>query len=222
MSGHGHDDHGHGASDHGGHGHGEAAGADPARKQSFMEKMYFPEIVKGLANTFMHMFAKQATVDYDGSGQNKTGGASTMDGGEEKRHVPRPGYRGEHYLKKDDAGHVKCVACFMCAAACPSECIHIEAEATPPDWKDRERYPKRFEIDLLRCIYCGYCEEACPVDAIALSSTFNVVSSKREEKIYNRERLLADGEKYGLSLSHHHYRPDGVPGALPAPKEHGH
>jgi len=221
MAGHGHDDAGHGdgvqRDDQGNVGPG-----DPNRKQSFLEKLYFPEIVKGLGNTFRHMFTKSVTTDYDGTQREKYKEPTTMVGGEGKWHIPRPGYRGEHYLKKDDQGHVKCVACFMCAAACPAECIHIEGAATPADWKDRERYPKRFEIDLLRCIYCGYCEEACPVDAIALSPVYNVVSSTREEKIYDVGRLVADGEKYGTSLSHHHYRADGVPGALPAPKEHGH
>ena len=208
MSSHGHDDHGHGSHPAA---HGPAVVSDPVRKQGFMEQMYLPEIVKGLANTFTHMFNKTFTVDYDGTDRKNP----------EKNHIPRAGYRGEHYLKKDDAGHVKCVACFMCAAACPAECIHIEGAATPPDWKDRERYPKRFEIDLLRCIYCGYCEEACPVDAIALSTTYNIVSETREAKVYDRDKLLTDGVNFGLSLSHHHYRPDGVPGALPAPK-HGH
>ena len=211
---HGHDDHGHGAADaghgHDDHDHGHGASGGVSRKQTVLEKLYLPEIFKGLGKTFMHMLGKKFTVDYDGTDRTNP----------KKFHIPRAGYRGEHYLKKDEAGHVKCVACFMCAAACPSECIHIEAEATPPDWKDRERYPKRFEIDMLRCIYCGYCEEACPVDAIALSSTYNIVSETREEKVYNRDRLLDDGVKYGLSLSKHHYRPDGVPGALPAPAAH--
>ena len=204
---HGHDD-GHGKG--GGHAHGAASGGDPLRKETFLERLYLPEIAKGLVHTLKHVFKKSFTVDYDGTEKSN----------EKKNHIPRAGYRGEHYLKKDDAGHVKCVACFMCAAACPSECIHIEGAATPADWKDRERYPKRFEIDMLRCIYCGMCEEACPVDAIALSSTYNVVSSTREEKVYNRDHLLADGERYGLSLSRHHYRPDGVPGATPASKAH--
>ncbi len=195
-----------------GHGHGDnhdAGQVAPPQGGPF----YLPEIVKGLGNTLSHMFGRKSetfTIDYDGTGRENA----------KKFHVPREGYRGEHFLKKDEDGHVKCVACFMCAAACPAECIHIEAAPTPPDWKNRERYPKRFEIDLLRCIYCGYCEEACPVDAIALSTTFNLVSSRREEKIYDREKLLADGEKYGRSLSQHHYRPDGVPGNVPRPAEH--
>lgn len=175
------------------------------REQTLAERLYLPEIAKGLGNTLRHVFRKPFTVDYDG----------TERGDPRKCRTPRPGYRGEHFLKKDEDGHVKCVACFMCAAACPAECIHIEAAPTPPEWKNRERYPVRFEIDLLRCIYCGYCEEACPVDAIALSSTYNAVSAAREAKIYDRDRLLADGEKYELSRSQHRYRPDGVPGARP-------
>ena len=174
-------------------------------EQTFLEKVYLVEVAKGLGNTFKHLFKKSFTIDYDGTDRTNP----------DKFHIPRAGYRGEHYLKKDDAGHTKCVACFMCAAACPAECIHIEAEATPPDWKDRERYPKRFEIDLLRCIYCGMCEEACPVDAIALSTTYNVVSDTRNAKVYPREKLLQRGEELGISLSKHHYRPDNTPGHVP-------
>jgi NADH-quinone oxidoreductase subunit I len=182
------------------HDHGAEGAAPPVSEQ-----IYLPAVLKGLGNAARHLFRQPFTVDYDGTERDDP----------RKYHKPRAGYRGEHFLKKDDDGHVKCVACFMCAAACPAECIHIEGAATPPEWKNRERYPVRFEIDLLRCIYCGFCEEACPVDAIALSPTYNVSSYTREEKVYTRDRLLADGEKYGLSLSRHHYRPDGVPGAVP-------
>jgi len=207
---HGHDTQPHGAGHGADAGHGHGHGAEGGDRPGILEKLYIPEIVKGLGNTFKHLIQPVFTIDYDGSERSNP----------QKYHTPREGYRGEHYLKKDDDGHVKCVACFMCAAACPAECIHIEAEATPPDWKNRERYPKRFEIDLLRCIYCGYCEEACPVDAIALSTVYNVVSGTREEKVYNVDRLLAQGEQLGLSLSKHHYRPDGVPGAVPEKSGH--
>jgi NADH-quinone oxidoreductase subunit I len=179
------------------------APGEPA--QTTAQKAYLPAIAQGLFNSFRHLFRKKFTIEYD-----QTGGKDPA-----KSHIPREGYRGEHYLKKDEQGHVKCVACFMCAAACPAECIHIEAESAPPDWKDRERIPKRFEIDLLRCIYCGMCEEACPVDAIALSSIYNLVSEAREAKVYDREKLLKTGEELGLSASRHRYRPDGVPGAVP-------
>jgi formate hydrogenlyase subunit 6/NADH:ubiquinone oxidoreductase subunit I len=47
----------------------------------------------------------------------------------EEVHVPRKGYRGEHRLKKDEQGRMKCVACLMCQTACPAECIQIVGSA---------------------------------------------------------------------------------------------
>jgi len=133
---------------------------------------YLPSIGRGLMRTLRRLFSRKATLQYP-----------------EQRHVPRPGYRGEHRLKKDDQGRMKCVACFMCATACPAECIFIEAGDSP--WPDRDKIPVRFEIDLLKCIYCGMCEEACPCDAIELTPTFNIVAYTREEKIYDMQKLLS-------------------------------
>jgi NADH-quinone oxidoreductase subunit I len=100
-------------------------------------------------------------------------------------HVPRKGYRGEHRLKKDEGKErEKCVACYMCATACPAECITIVAEEARGRIATSTR-PK-FEIDLLKCIYCGMCEEACPCDAIELTQTFTQVATSREEKIYDK------------------------------------
>ena len=46
-------------------------------------------------------------------------------------------YRGVHRLNRDEKGHVKCVACYMCSTACPAHCIDIVAAPAPPDRKDR-------------------------------------------------------------------------------------
>jgi len=98
-------------------------------------------------------------------------------------------YRGVHRLNKDHEGRVKCVACFLCATACPAHCIDIIAAESP--WPDREKYPESFAIDELRCIYCGMCEEACPVDAIELTSLYNLTGRSREEMIFDKEKLLS-------------------------------
>ena len=84
---------------------------------------------------------------------------------------------------------MKCVACFLCATACPAHCIDILAAESP--WPDRQKYPQSFTIDELRCIYCGMCEEACPVDAIELTSLYDLSGKSREEMIFDKEKLLS-------------------------------
>lgn len=146
----------------------------PAKSQqsTWYERLYFPEIIKGLATTAKHLlFTPDETVQYP----------------EEKLPV-RPGYRGEHRLKKDELGRPKCVACHLCATACPSHCIHIVAQEAP--WDDRDRVPKLFEIDMMRCIYCGLCEEACPCDAIELTALYNQCRTEREDWVHDMRKLL--------------------------------
>jgi NADH-quinone oxidoreductase subunit I len=143
-------------------------------KLNLLDKMYLPAILSGLGITGKHAFQKKVTVQYP-----------------EEPHVsPDPlKYRGVHRLNRDEQGRVKCVACFLCATACPAHCIDIVAAESP--WADREKYPQHFAIDELRCIYCGMCEEACPVDAIELTSLYNLTGRSREEMIYDKEKLLS-------------------------------
>ena len=86
---------------------------------------------------------------------------------------------------------MKCVACFMCATACPAECIHIEAMAAPEDWQGRDKIPAIFNIDMLRCIYCGYCVEACPKEAIVMTNKIPKVYDNRRSFIYDIDKLLS-------------------------------
>lgn len=161
------------------------------RKLNFWERMYLPEIFKGLVNTFKHMFKPSATIDY-------VGPTSRPD----QRRIPAVGYRGEHYLKVDDKGNEKCVACFMCSTACPAECITIVGEETPVEKFGAERFkhPRVFEIDMLKCIYCGMCVEACPKDAIGMTTTYNQVGTKRSQFIYDKERLLKNNDEFMQQL----------------------
>ena len=108
----------------------------------------------------------------------------------EEQHIPSPNYRGVHRLNKDEHGRVKCVACMLCATACPAHCIDIVGATAPPSWPDREKYPENFVIDELRCIYCGMCEEACPVEAIELTGLYDLTGLSREEMIFDKTKLL--------------------------------
>ena len=137
-------------------------------------KMYLPLFLQGLTTTARHAVSPKVTVSYP----------------DEEPEIGDPLiYRGVHRLNRDEQGRIKCVACFLCATACPAHCIDIIGVESP--WEDREKYPEHFTIDELRCIYCGMCEEACPVDAIELTSLYNLTGRSREEMIFDKEKLLS-------------------------------
>ena len=137
-------------------------------------KSYLLLFAQGLTTTLRHLFRRKKTVQSP-----------------EQRHaIPDPLiYRGVHRLNRDERGRVQCVACFLCATACPAHCIDIIAAESP--WPDREKYPQSFTIDELRCIFCGMCEEACPVDAIELTSLYDLSGKSREEMIFDKQKLLS-------------------------------
>lgn len=148
---------------------------DPAeRNLSLGGKLYFPEILKGLWYSFKHIFKPTVTIQYP-----------------EKQIELGPEFRGRPVLVAEN-GVERCVACGLCARACPPFAISMQADET----EDRkERYPKTFEIDMLRCIYCGFCEEVCPEEAIVMSPEYDMNFSNRENAIFDKERLMEDKEK---------------------------
>ncbi|NIV71282.1 4Fe-4S dicluster domain-containing protein, partial [Candidatus Saccharibacteria bacterium] len=152
-------------------------------KMSLSEKLYLPNVLRGMGITARHLPKKKFTVQYP-----------------EEKWVPRPGYRGAHRLNKDEEGRIKCVACEMCSAACPANCIHIIGGVSP--WDDREKYPVVFEIDMLRCIYCGMCEEACPREAIELTQVYDFAAYSREDLVWDKQKLL---EMFDLTKDNNYY-----------------
>ncbi len=112
-------------------------------------------IASGMGITLKEMFQPTIVENYpDGPGPLK--GAKFQER-----------FRGMHVLQRDENGLEKCVACFLCAAACPSNCIYIEAAENTEEKRvsGAERYAQVYNIDYNRCIFCGYCVEACPTDA---------------------------------------------------------
>lgn len=102
-------------------------------------------------------------------------------------------YRGAHVLQRDENGLEKCVACFLCAAACPADCIYIEAAENTDQVRisGGERYAKVYNIDYNRCIFCGYCVEACPTDAITHGHGFENANYNTSSLIIRKEQMLA-------------------------------
>jgi len=138
-------------------------------------------IAKGMSITFMEMFQPTQVENYpDGPGPLR--GAKFQER-----------FRGVHVLQRDENGLEKCVACFLCAAACPSNCIYIEAAENTAERRvsGAERYAKVYNIDYNRCIFCGYCVEACPTDAITHGHGFEIASFNASNLVYRKEQMLA-------------------------------
>ena len=148
----------------------------PVRRPSaggLLSATYLPSILQGMWITLRHMFRRKVTLRYP----------------EETWTLP-PNYRGLPALVRDDAGRVKCVACFLCEFVCPPKTIRIEAQEIPTGV---EKGPRTFDINMLRCIMCGYCEEVCPEQAIFLTREYSVVGLSREAMVFPKEKLLEMG-----------------------------
>jgi NADH-quinone oxidoreductase subunit I len=122
---------------------------------------------------------------------------------EERIPLP-PRFRGRIILSRDPDGKERCVACYLCAAACPVDCIALQATED----ENGRRYPVFFRINFSRCILCGFCEEACPTDAIQLTPDFEFAEYDRQNLVYEKEDLLISGP--GKYPDYNFYRVAGL------------
>lgn len=118
--------------------------------------------------------------------------------------IAPPRYRGRIVLTRDPDGEERCVACNLCAVACPVGCISLQkAEREDGRW-----YPEFFQINFSRCIFCGMCEEACPTTAIQLTPDFEMGEYVRQDLLYEKEHLLISGP--GKYPDYNFYRVAGM------------
>ena len=162
-----------------------------AAPMTFWERLYLPEIFKGLARTLSHLVKNLANIK----------GLPTILYPEIKRKYSGR-FRGRHILRTREDGTLKCVACYMCETACPADCIHIEAGEHPV--LAYEKYPVTFEIDFLRCVMCGFCIDACPKDAIWMTKDYELSFFDRKSAVLGIPELTekpSDTAPDGFSVS---------------------
>ena len=146
-----------------------------------VKSLFLKEFVSAFFLTMRYFFAKKSTLNYPF----------------EKGYLS-PRFRGEHALRRYPNGEERCIACKLCEAICPAQAITIEAG---PRRNDGTRRTTRYDIDMVKCIYCGLCQEACPVDAIVEGPNFEFATETREELYYDKERLLANGDRWEREIA---------------------
>jgi NADH-quinone oxidoreductase subunit I len=134
-----------------------------------------------------HTFQKPETIQYP-----------------EQKPYLAPRFRGRIILSRDPDGEERCVACYLCAAACPVDCIALQAAED----EHGRRYPAFFRINFSRCILCGFCEEACPTLAIQLTPDYEMCEYDRQNLVYEKEDLLISGP--GKYPDYNFYRMAGL------------
>jgi NADH-quinone oxidoreductase subunit I len=144
-------------------------------------------IIRSIWVVLLHTFHRRETVQYP----------------EEKPYLP-PRFRGRIVLTRDPDGEERCVACYLCAIACPVDCISLQATED----ENGRRYPEFFRINFSRCIFCGMCEEACPTYAIQLTPDYELSEYNRQNLVYEKEHLLINGP--GKHPDYNFYRVSGL------------
>ena len=165
---------------------------------NFWERIYLPEVARGLWITSRHFFRNLFIHTAHQFGLLKHLSAAVTIQYPEQIRPYASRLRARHRLTQRDDGSPRCVACMMCETVCPARCIYIVAEEDPDP--NIEKRPKSFDIDLGKCVYCGYCVEVCPEDAIRMDTQImSIAAYSREEMWYDMDRLLHP-EKEGAAI----------------------
>ncbi len=132
-------------------------------------------ILIGMRITLKYCFAKTVTVQYP-----------------DVAPVLQKRYRGFHYFEIE-----KCIACDLCAKACPVDCIYIE-KSGPRKIDTESGVAKggamtRYAIDYAKCMFCALCVDPCPTDCIHMGNVHDLSGYTRESTIVEFTELAKEG-----------------------------
>lgn len=138
----------------------------------------------GMKITIKYCFQKTVTVQYP-----------------EQRLSFAPRYRGIHEFELD-----RCIACDLCAKACPVDCIYIDK--TGPRKIDKATGkvdPKggqllRYAIDYSKCMFCALCTEPCPTECIHMGKLHDLSGYSRKDVVVEFAELDKVGQRTPIPL----------------------
>ncbi len=132
-------------------------------------------ILAGMRITLKYCFARTITVQYP-----------------DMAPVLQPRFRGFHYYEIE-----KCIACDLCAKACPVDCIYIEKSG--PRKIDKATgvavggAMQRYAIDYAKCMFCALCIDPCPTDCIHMGNIHDLSGYDRASMIVEFTELAKQG-----------------------------
>lgn len=135
----------------------------PSRIQPLVARGYLSDLVDsvksisiGLGITLKYCFSKTVTIQYP-----------------DQKIDFAPRYRGIHEFEA-----AKCIACDLCAKACPVDCIYIDYVG-----RGKNVQLQRFAIDYSKCMFCALCTEPCPKVCIHMGRLHDLSAYTREEMV---------------------------------------
>lgn len=118
----------------------------------------FISILQAMKITFINLFRPAITIQYPYV----------------KPPLPER-FRGMLHMDEEN-----CIACTLCAEACPVDCIHIDLQG-----KGKDRKLLKFNIDFNKCMWCALCTEPCPTECIVMTENY-------ESATWDRKNLLVE------------------------------
>lgn len=131
-------------------------------------------ILKGMRVTAKRFFSKKVTIQYP----------------EVKPNLP-PRSHGSFAFEFD-----KCIACNMCADACPNGVIRVDFTK---DEKGK-RVLEQYNMNLGYCLFCGLCVKACPKDAVYFKTDFDMVCYDKADTTYKWKKTVQEVNTVDTSI----------------------